>query len=82
MGGVAGGGAFRRMYSRFLEEAGRTEASLAAEAAVRWTSLASSLRAASEREDPDPALWRDIDTAAHRVAEAEERLWSTLGSKR
>ena len=32
-----GGGAFRLMYSRFLEEAGRPEAPLAAEAAARWT---------------------------------------------
>ncbi len=74
-----GGGAFRRMYSRFLEEANRPEAPLAAEAAARWTALASALHAASESEDPDPALWRDIDSAAHRVAEAEERLWSALG---
>ncbi len=36
-----GGGAFRLMYSRFLEEAGRPEASLAAGAAARWTELAS-----------------------------------------
>ena len=35
-----GGGAFRLMYSRFLEEAGRPEATLAAEAAARWTELA------------------------------------------
>ena len=58
----------------------RPEAPLAAEAGARWTDLASALHAASEREGPDPALWRDIDAAAHRVAEAEERLWSALGS--
>jgi Butirosin biosynthesis protein H, N-terminal/Domain of unknown function (DUF4872) len=75
-----GGGAFRLMYSRFLEEASRPEAPLAAEAGARWTDLASALHAASEREDPDPALWGEIDAAAHRVAEAEERLWSALGS--
>ncbi len=73
-----GGGAFRLMYSRFLEEAGRPEAPLAAEAAARWTDLATAFHAASERDDPDPALWRDIDAAAHRVAEAEERLWTEL----
>ena len=73
-----GGGAFRLMYSRFLEEAGRPEAPLAAEAAARWTDLASAFHAASERDDPDPALWREIDAAAHRVAEAEERLWTSL----
>ena len=74
-----GGGAFRLMYSRFLEEAGRPEAPLAAEASARWTELASAFHAASEREDPDPALWRQIDAAAGHVAEAEERLWTSLG---
>ena len=43
-----GGGAFRLMYSRFLEEAGRPEAPLAAEAAARWTELAAAFHAASE----------------------------------
>jgi hypothetical protein len=73
-----GGGAFRPMYSRFLEEAGRPEAPLAAEAGARWTELAEAFRAASERDDPEPGLWREIDTTAHRVAEAEQRLWSAL----
>jgi hypothetical protein len=74
-----GGGAFRLMYSRFLEEASRPEAPLALEAANRWTDLAAALHAASEREDPDPALWREIDAAARRVAAAEDRLWTSLG---
>ncbi len=74
-----GGGAFRLMYSRFLEEANRPEAFLAAEAATRWTDLATAFHAASECEGPDPDLWRDIDTTAHRVAAAEERLWTALG---
>jgi hypothetical protein len=73
-----GGGAFRLMYSRFLEEAERPEAALAAEAAQRWTELATDFHAASEREEPDPGLWRDIDTAARRMLEAEERLWTSL----
>jgi hypothetical protein len=73
-----GGGAFRLMYSRFLEEAGRAEAPLAAEAAARWTALAEDFRAASEQEAPDPALWAEIDAAAKRVAEAERRLWTAL----
>ncbi len=73
-----GGGAFRLMYSRFLEQAGRPEAPLAAEAAARWTELAGAFRAASERDDPEPALWREIDAVAHRVFEAEQRLWTTL----
>ncbi|MBW8060653.1 MAG: DUF4872 domain-containing protein, partial [Solirubrobacterales bacterium] len=66
-----GGGGFRLMYSRFLEEAGRPEAPLAAAAAAAWTELAEAFRLASERDDPDPALWRQIDTAANRAAEAE-----------
>ncbi|MDX6609467.1 MAG: hypothetical protein QOF85_1392 [Solirubrobacterales bacterium] len=73
-----GGGAFRFMYSRFLAEAGRPEAPLAAEAAVRWAELADAFHAASERDDPEPGLWREIDVAAHRVAEAELRLWTAL----
>jgi hypothetical protein len=73
-----GGGAFRLMYSRFLEEAGRPQAPLAAAAAVAWTELAAAFHAASEREQPDPGLWRQIDAAANRVAEAEERLWTEL----
>jgi hypothetical protein len=76
-----GGGAFRLMYSRFLEEAGRSEAPLAAEAAGRWTELAGAFHAASERDDPDPGLWRQIDAAAGRCAEAEERLWNALAGR-
>ncbi len=73
-----GGGCFRLMYSRFLEEAGRPEAPLAAEAAARWTDLADAFQAASECDEPEAALWREIDGAAHRVAAAEERLWTAL----
>ena len=73
-----GGGAFRLMYSRFLEEAGRPEAPLAADAAARWTELAEAFHAASERDDPAPQLWHEVDLAAHRVAEAEQRLWTAL----
>jgi butirosin biosynthesis protein H-like/uncharacterized protein DUF4872 len=73
-----GGGAFRLMYSRFLEEAGRPEAPLAAEAAARWTKLAGAFHAASETKDPEARLWREIDTAAGRVADAERRLWTAL----
>jgi len=73
-----GGGAFRLMYSRFLAEAGRPEAPLAAEAAARWTKLAKDFRVASEQDDPDPVLWREIDVAAKKVAESEKELWSSL----
>jgi hypothetical protein len=75
-----GGGAFRLMYSRFLEEAGRPEAALAAEAAAQWTELASIFHTASEQKKPDIALWQEIDKTAHRVAEAENRLWDSLSS--
>jgi hypothetical protein len=78
-----GGGAFRLLYSRFLEEAGRPEASLgAAEAAERWTELAAALHAASESEQPEVELWREVDAAAGRVFAAEERLWTSLGESR
>jgi Butirosin biosynthesis protein H, N-terminal/Domain of unknown function (DUF4872) len=73
-----GGGAFRLMYSRFLEEASRPEAPLAADAAAAWTDLAGAFHAASESDDPEPGLWRRIDAAAHLVREAEERLWTAL----
>ena len=73
-----GGGAFRLMYSRFLEEAGYEEASLAAEAAARWTALARAFKAASESEDPLPPLWSSVGQAAAACAEAEERLWTAL----
>ena len=73
-----GGGAFRLMYSRFLEEAGRAEAPLAAVAGARWTELAGAFHAASERDEAEPNLWREIDAASQRVLEAEERLWSSL----
>jgi hypothetical protein len=75
-----GGGAFRLMYSRFLEEAGRSEAPLAAAAAAGWTDLATALHAASERDDPEPDLWGKIGKLARRVAETEERLWAALAT--
>jgi len=73
-----GGGAFRLMYSRFLEEAGREEAPLAAAAAACWTELAAAFKAASESEEPSAALWAEVGAAAERVAAAENRLWSAL----
>jgi hypothetical protein len=75
-----GGGAFRLMYARFLEEVGRPEASLAADAAAAWTHLANAFHPASESGEPDPSLWSQIDSAANRVATAEERLWTSLSS--
>jgi butirosin biosynthesis protein H-like/uncharacterized protein DUF4872 len=73
-----GGGCFRLMYARFLEEAGRDEAPLAAEAAARWTELAETFKAASESDEPQPRLWRAVGEGAERVLEAERRLWTSL----
>jgi hypothetical protein len=73
-----GGGNFRLMYSRFLDEAGRDEAPLAAHAAARWTSLAEDLLAASEAEEPQPELWSRVGATAAEVLDAEERLWPAL----
>ncbi len=73
-----GGGNFRLMYARFLAEAGRDEAEIAAEAAAGWTSLAGDLLAASEDEQPDPDQWARIGERAATVLEAEERLWPAL----
>ena len=75
-----GGGAFRLMYSRFLEEAGREEAPLAAAAAAQWTQLAEGFKAASESDEPAAALWSKVDDDAKRVAEAESRLWTALSA--
>jgi hypothetical protein len=73
-----GGGCFRLMYSRFLEEAGREEAPLAAEAAARWTELAEAFKAASESDQPQPELWQAVGEGAQRVLAAERRLWTSL----
>ena len=67
------------MYSRFLAEAGRDEAPLAADAAARWTELAEAFEAASEDEEPRPALWRAVGDRARQVLDAERRLWTSLG---
>jgi hypothetical protein len=75
-----GGGMFRLMYARFLEEAGFEQAPIAAEAAARWSSLAEGLLAASEREEADPDLWSRVAAAAAAVLDAEERLWPALAS--
>ncbi|HKG36325.1 MAG TPA: DUF4872 domain-containing protein, partial [Solirubrobacterales bacterium] len=75
-----GGGNFRLMYSRFLSETGYPQAGLAAEAAARWTALAASFFAASERDEPDAALWSEIGRAAEACRDAEERLWTELAA--
>jgi hypothetical protein len=77
-----GGGNFRLMYSRFLGEAGYPESALAADAAARWSALASSLLAASESESPEPRLWSRVADDSAAVLDAEERLWAGLGNER
>jgi hypothetical protein len=74
-----GGGNFRRLYSRFLEEIGREEAGDAAEAAERWTALAEAAREASEPERAEPSRWRALSERTREVLEAERRLWAALG---
>jgi hypothetical protein len=76
-----GGGNFRAMYSRFLDEAGYDEADLAASASERWTELADALREASEPEQPKPALWTRVAEAARPVLEAEQKLWTELAAR-
>ena len=73
-----GGGNFRRMYARFLDEVGYEQAALAADASERWTALAGAMLAASESEVPEPSLWSDVSDEAARVRDAEERLWTEL----
>ncbi|MEK6278198.1 MAG: BtrH N-terminal domain-containing protein [Actinomycetota bacterium] len=74
-----GGGNFRLMYSRFLEEAGYAEqAPIAAEAAGDWTALAEAFREASELDKPEPGLWDRVDAAARACLDAEQRLWASL----
>ena len=76
-----GGGNFRRMYARFLEEAGYDESAIAGEAAEDWSRLALAARTASEPEQPDPEHWRALAAEAKRVLDAEERLWAALASR-
>jgi Butirosin biosynthesis protein H, N-terminal/Domain of unknown function (DUF4872) len=73
-----GGGNFRRMYSRFLDEAGYEESALAQDAAESWTALAIAAREASEPEEPDPRQWKVLASEAGQVLAAEERLWKSL----
>jgi hypothetical protein len=76
-----GGGNFRKMYSRFLQEAGYDESAIAAEASDDWTKLALAARTASEPEQPDPSHWEELSELAAAVLEAEERLWAALAKR-
>jgi hypothetical protein len=73
-----GGGNFRRMYARFLEECGFEQAATASEAAELWRELAEAARDASEPERPNAAAWRRLGDGAERVLDAESRLWREL----
>ncbi|MEZ5076238.1 MAG: BtrH N-terminal domain-containing protein [Solirubrobacterales bacterium] len=73
-----GGGAFRPMYSRFLAEAGRPEAPLAAAAGERWAELGEAFRLAGEEGEPRPELWQAVGAAAQATAAAERQLWESL----
>ncbi|HEX2391845.1 MAG TPA: BtrH N-terminal domain-containing protein [Solirubrobacterales bacterium] len=73
-----GGGAFRPMYARFLEEVDNPNAPLASEAGARWTELAEAFRAASEDDDPEPRLWQAVAENAGAVEHAERALWTAL----
>jgi hypothetical protein len=76
-----GGGNFRKMYARFLEEAGYEEESrLAGEASDRWSELAIVARTASEPEEADRGQWRALSERAAEVLSSEERLWGALGA--
>jgi hypothetical protein len=76
-----GGGNFRLMYSRFLQEAGYPEqARMAGRAAADWTALAEGFREASEIEEPDAGTWGRIGELAQKVLESEERLWNELAA--
>jgi hypothetical protein len=74
-----GGGNFRLMYSRFLDEAGHEEGSdLAAHAAAGWTALADAFREGSEVDEPEPDHWRRIGDLTRSVLTSEDALWSCL----
>jgi Butirosin biosynthesis protein H, N-terminal/Domain of unknown function (DUF4872) len=73
-----GGGAFRPMYARFLEEVDNPNALLATEAGARWTELAEAFRQASDSDDPEPQLWQAVTKNAAAVERAERDLWTAL----
>jgi hypothetical protein len=76
-----GGGNFRRMYSRFLDEIGYQESETGAEAAEEWSRLALAARTASDPQQPNPEHWKALSDEAQRVLDAEERLWTALAGK-
>lgn len=82
-----GGGNFRAMYARFLDEVSglglapvADGAALAAEASEAWRALAAELHEASGTEVPDAAQWQRISARAAAVLAREERLWPALAA--
>ncbi len=74
-----GGGNFRLMYSRFLDEVGESKgAKLAATAAASWTELADEFKTASEQEEPEAKTWARIGELTGVVLAGEEALWTSL----
>ena len=75
-----GGGNFRAMYSRFLDEAGYgDEAPLAAEASERWTALAeAAANGERERRGRPGASGPSSTRRAEATLEAETALWEAL----
>ena len=77
-----GGGNFRLMYSRFLDEVDEPEgAKLAEGAAQEWTALAGAFREASEQEEADAATWARVGELTASVLEAEKALWAHLAAR-
>ena len=75
-----GGGNFRLMYSRFLDEVAtraRRPRGRGGAAAGRLGNAA--LQAASEPELPDPGHWSLVAQTAGDVLDVEERLWPAAG---
>ncbi len=71
-----GGGLFRRLYARFLDEIGEASLSgLAFEAAESWTALGLELKTVSEASTPSFARAGEL---AVEVARRERLLWETV----
>lgn len=85
--GGTGGGLFRYMYARFLQEAQRLTgerrlrevAQDLLAAGGRWQVVAETLRAASQARDQRPRL-REAGAALEAVAEQETQTWERLAA--
>ena len=83
--GGTGGGLFRYMYSRFLEESVKIMdnpklANIGKELKVvgdKWQEIADLFKQGSEMDDPTPILERTT-TALMEIAEREDAIWRAL----